>query len=178
MRMAERLVGRAPRANEVEPTTRIMGMIGNEILGAGDLSAAIRELQATARAVNRFHRDHDVLVAPTLGRPPVAHGVLGPQGFERALQDRVSRHGLSPLLRIPGILDRAIARAYNFAPSTPIANVTGQPSMSMPLWWSADGLPIGTCFTARFGDEATLFRLAAQLEAARPWKDRRPPVCA
>ncbi|MFO0682777.1 MAG: amidase family protein [Sandaracinus sp.] len=170
--------GRMPRADEVEPTTRIMGMIGTRILSAGELSAAIRELQATARAVHRFHRQYDVLLAPTLGRPPVAHGVLGPQGFERLLQDRVSRHGLAALLRIPGILDRAIARAYNFAPSTPIANVTGQPSMSVPLWWSADGLPIGTCFTARFGDEASLFRLAAQLEAARPWRQRVPPASA
>jgi amidase len=177
-RTAERVVGRAPRSDEVEPTTRIMGMIGNEILSAGDFSAAIRELQATARAVHRFHRSYDVLLAPTLGRPPVAHGVLGPQGFERLLQDRVSRHRLSMLLRVPGILDRAIARAYGFAPSTPLANVTGQPSMSVPLWWSSDGLPIGVCMTGRFGDEATLFRLAAQLEQARPWKNRIPPTSA
>jgi amidase len=176
--LARQHLGRSPRADEVEPTTRIMGMIGTKILSAGDLSAAIRNLQATARAVHRFHRDYDILLAPTLGRPPPAHGVLGPQGFERTLQDHVSRHGFSALLRIPGILDRAIARAYGFAPSTPLANVTGQPSMSVPLWWSADGLPIGVCMTGRFGDEATLFRLAAQLEAARPWKDRVPPVNA
>jgi amidase len=176
MRLAERLVGRAPRPDEVEPTTRIMGMIGNEILGAGDFSAAIRELQAMARDVNRFHRTYDILLAPTLGKPPVPHGVLGAQGFERVLQDRVSRHGLSPLLRIPGVLDRAIARAYGFAPTTQIANVTGQPSMSVPLWWSQEGLPIGVCMTARFGDEATLFRLAAQLEAARPWRGKTPPL--
>jgi len=178
METAKKLVGRAPYADEVEPLTRIMGMIGTKILSAGELSAAIRALQTTARAVHRFHRDYDILLAPTLGRPPVKHGVLGPHGFERALQDRVSRHGLSALLRIPGILDRAIARAYGFAPSTPIANVTGQPSMSVPLWWSSEGLPIGVCMTARFGEEATLFRLAAQLEAARPWKDRVPPVSA
>lgn len=176
--IARRTLGRAPRADEVEPTTRIMGMIGTKILSAGELSAAIRDLQTTARAVNRFHRDYDVLLAPTLGRPPVEHGVLGPQGFERTLQDQVSRHGLSALLRIPGILDRAIARAYGFAPSTPIANVTGQPSMSVPLWWSSEGLPIGVCMTGRFGDEATLFRLAAQLEAARPWNARIPPTNA
>jgi amidase len=176
--IAKRHLGRAPRADEVEPTTRIMGMIGTKLLSAGELSAAIRELQATGRAVNRFHRQYDVLLAPTLGRPPVAHGVLGPQGFERTLQDRVSRHGLSALLKIPGIMDRAIARAYGFAPSTPIANVTGQPSMSVPLWWSSEGLPIGVCMTGRFGDEATLFRLAGQLEQARPWKDRVPPTSA
>jgi len=57
-----------------------------------------------------------------------------------------------------------------------VTNVTGQPSMSVPLYWNNQGLPIGTMFTGRFGDEATLFRLAAQLEQARPWADRHPPV--
>jgi len=59
-----------------------------------------------------------------------------------------------------------------------IANITGQPAMSVPLWWNADGLPIGVHFLARFGDETTLFRLAAQLEQARPWLGRTPSVSA
>jgi amidase len=59
-------------------------------------------------------------------------------------------------------------------PFTPVQNLTGQPAISLPLHWSADGLPIGMMFSGRFGDEATLFRLAAQLEEARPWKDKYP----
>lgn len=68
-------------------------------------------------------------------------------------------------------------RMTAFAPFTWIANATGQPAMSVPTFWNAAGLPIGTHWIGRFGDEATLFRLAGQLEAARPWS-RRPPLCA
>ena len=67
-------------------------------------------------------------------------------------------------------------RISAFAPITPLQNITGQPAMSIPLFWNQDGLPIGSHFVGRFGDEATLFRLAAQLEEARPWANRRPTI--
>jgi amidase len=69
--------------------------------------------------------------------------------------------------------DRLQARTL---PYTPPYNITGQPSLSLPLWHTADGLPLGMMFTARYGDEATLFRLAGQLEKELPWAGRRPPV--
>jgi len=76
----------------------------------------------------------------------------------------------------PGDPLYGLRRAVAFVPYTPVCNVTGQPAMSVPLYWNAEGLPVGTHFAARFGDEAALFRLAAQLEAARPWSARWPAL--
>jgi amidase len=69
-----------------------------------------------------------------------------------------------------------LMRAAMYVPFTPLANMTGQPAMSVPLHWTAAGLPVGSQFMARYADEATLFRLAAQLEEARPWAALRPPL--
>jgi len=73
----------------------------------------------------------------------------------------------------PRTTDEHQAKTFPF---TPPYNFTGQPSLSLPLAWDDQGLPIGMQFTGRYGDEATLYRLAGQLEEARPWKDKRPPV--
>jgi Asp-tRNA(Asn)/Glu-tRNA(Gln) amidotransferase A subunit family amidase len=73
-------------------------------------------------------------------------------------------------------IDALFRDLLGFIPFTGLYNITGQPSMSMPLHWTDAGLPIGTMFTTRYGDEATLFRLASQLEQARPWKDRHAPL--
>jgi amidase/6-aminohexanoate-cyclic-dimer hydrolase len=77
-----------------------------------------------------------------------------------------------------GDVDRHTRALYELVPSIAIFNMTGQPSMSIPLEWTAEGLPIGVMFSAPFGDEATLFRLAGQLERARPWSDRYPGLGA
>jgi amidase len=116
-----------------------------------------RNLLRVARDIARFFLKYDVWITPTLSEPPVPLGT-----FDSPPED--------PL--------RGLRRAEAFAPFTPVCNATGQPAMSVPLYWNADGLPVGVHFIGRFGDEATLFRLAAQLESARPWAGRRPPVSA
>ena len=78
------------------------------------------------------------------------------------------------LLNALGVIKPLAAQTFDFIPYTPVFNVTGQPAMSVPLVWNEAGLPIGMHFVGRFGDEATLFRLAGQLERAQPWFDRAP----
>ena len=72
--------------------------------------------------------------------------------------------------------EKWIELVQSFGTFTRIQNLTGQPAMSVPLYWNNNDVPIGVQFAAPFGDEATLFRLATQLEQARPWSDRKPPI--
>jgi len=83
---------------------------------------------------------------------------------------------LTPTLGMPPVTT-GWQGAKNYLLFTPWANVTGQPAMSVPLHWNDEGLPIGMQLLGRYADEATLFRLAGQLERARPWADRIPPLC-
>ena len=145
-------------------------------LTAAEYAIARRALQAEGRRLVRVLGHYDVVLTPTLGRPPVRVGELKAHGLEGRLQDLVKATDMSSVLRLPGVVERTAAQVYDFIPFTPVANITGQPSMNVPLVWNESSLPIGTMFTARFGDEATLYRLAGQLEQARPWAQRRPPV--
>ena len=114
------------------------------------------------------------MLSPTLAMPPPPIGTLTPRGLEAFGQEVLLRLHLGFLLRIPALIEASVRRVFSFMPFSPLANVTGQPAMTVPLCWNAAGLPIGIELAGRFGDEATLFRVAAQLEAARPWRDRRP----
>ncbi|MBC7170897.1 MAG: amidase, partial [Polyangiaceae bacterium] len=142
---------------------------------ATELELARRTLQAETRRLARLYDGFDAVLTPTLAAPPLAIGALTPKGVEALSLSALVRSDAVGLLGRTGALDRAVARIFRFAPFTQVANFTGQPSMSVPLWWNAAGIPIGVMFTGRFGDEGTLFSLAGQLERARPWAGRRPP---
>jgi amidase len=152
-----RHVGRDPEHHELEPLTRAYYEAGQRVTAA-DYLLAIEDLQAFSRRVAAFLQSFDVWLTPTMSTPPIALGEIVSTDDEpfRALE----RGG--PTVAYAGV----------------VANITGNPAMSVPLFWNDDGFPIGVHFLGRFGDEATLFRLASQLEAARPWARRVPPVTA
>jgi amidase len=113
------------------------------------------QLQTMSRQVAQFHETHDVWLTTTLGMPTLRNGALD-------MNETDVGKAMGPLL--------------GYLPVTPLQNVTGQPAISLPLATSKTGLPIGLHFAGRFGDEATLLRLAGQLEQARPWANRHPAI--
>lgn len=173
----EELTGRRATPPDFEASTWALGMLGRHI-PAVDFSRAVRLLKNTGRRVGAFFERYDVLLTPTLSQPPFITGSLQPKGAERRAMEILCRLNAGFLLNALVSVDALAADVFAFIPFTPVFNATGQPAMSVPLVWNDEGLPIGMHFVGRFGDEATLFRLAGQLEKARPWFLRRPPVCA
>ena len=110
-------------------------------------------MQAVTRAALTALDGYDAILSPTLALPPV------PVGYFEEVDPAEN-----------------FERQKRFTPFTAVYNVTGQPAVSVPLYWNADGLPIGVMLAGRMGDEATLISLSAQLEQACPWRDRHPPI--
>jgi Asp-tRNA(Asn)/Glu-tRNA(Gln) amidotransferase A subunit family amidase len=148
--------GRPARADEVERVTWLTGQKGEQISGA-DYVRATQTAHRLGRQMAAFHTRHDVLLTPGLATLPVKLGWI-----DMMMDD----------------VDEYWRRVFAFSPFTVWFNITGQPAMMLPLGRSAGGLPIATQLVGRFGDEATLFRLAAQLETARPWFSRKPAMAA
>jgi amidase len=158
---------------DFETGTSALALLG-QAFSAGSYAKALNYLMASARGVGRFFEDYDVLLTPTLALPPVTTGALQPSGAERFMVGLVGRLNAAWLLDALGVIKPLANKTYNYMPYTPVFNVTGQPAMSVPLHWNEAGLPIGMHFVGRFGDEATLFRLAGQLERSQPWFDHAP----
>jgi len=151
-------LGRKPGPDNLEAVTLACYEDGKRYT-AVDLLNAMAHGNLLSRQVGAFFQNVDVLVTPTLARPPAPLGELD--------QNRKVMTAMEWTRQV-----------FTYVPFTPIFNSTGQPAVSLPLYWSASGLPVGVQIAGRFGDEATLFRLAAQLEEARPWAGKRPPVHA
>jgi amidase len=148
------LVGHEPEPDELEPLTWASLKAGRRQTGA-DVMRSLQETRMLNRKTLAFFEDVDVYLTPVLGTPVPEIGFIDPVNLE------------------PKEVNRRQGRTF---PYTPPFNFSGQPSLSLPIEVDANGLPIGMMFSGRYADEATLFRLAAQLEKEAPWKDRRPQV--
>lgn len=152
----EKELGRKIRQDELEPVTWASYQAGLKRTGA-DYLVALEELQRFSRKIAHWYNEgsYDLLLSPTMRIPPTNVGAFQPT---------------------PDDPMKWLEVTNSFVAFTRIQNMTGQPAMSIPLFWNDDNIPIGVQFAGRFGDEATLFLLAAQLEQARPWADRKPPI--
>ena len=150
------VLSRQPEPELFEPLTWAMREAAQSY-SAVDYMLALGRLQVASRQIAGYFDTFDLWLTPVTAEP------APPLGSFAAAED----NPMWPLMR-----------AAMYVPFTPIANFTGQPAMSVPLHWTEAGLPLGSQFVARYGEEAVLFRLAAQLEEARPWADRRPDLAA
>jgi amidase len=147
-------IGREPEPHELEPLTWAALKGGRKVTGEQALRG-LQELRMLNRATLAFFEDWDIYLSPVLGTPVPEVGFIDPVALE------------------PRELNRRQGQVFPF---TPPFNFSGQPSLSLPLEMSSNGLPVGMMFTARYADEATLFRLAAQLEKEAPWRSRKPQI--
>lgn len=143
--------GRVPGPGDLEPVTQLYAEQGGRI-GAHDYIRAVQTFHRTGRQLGAFFERFDILLSPTIARPSLPLGTV----------------------RMDGTLEQYEAGLAPMVAFTSVCNAAGVPAMSVPLEWTEGGLPIGMHFVARYGAEATLLSLAAQLEQAHPWRERRP----
>ena len=147
-------IGRKVTADMVEPWTWYLAQFGWQA-SAAQFAGTKPIINRATRTVADFMTKYDVMLTPTLGAPPPKIGYF----------DTVN----TPL-------EELMKRQFDHSPFTWLHNVTGLPAMSVPLFWNAQGLPVGVQFAGRYADEATLYRLAGQLEKAKPWREKIPAM--
>jgi amidase len=160
---AATVLGRPLGRDDMEEWTYALGELGAEQRTVEYLRSGSGQLHLLTREVASWFaepfgpRRYDLLLSPTLRTPPPPHGAMtAPPGDPLATRDLL----------------------MDLIPFTPVANMTGQPAISLPMHWNAEGLPIGVHLMAEYGREDLLLRIASQLEKARPWQHRRPLVSA
>jgi amidase len=173
----EVLLNRKASLRDFEPSTWALGLLGKRCR-ATEFSRSLNLAQLAGRQIGEFFTKYDVLLTPTLAMPPVRTGELQPDRLRAVAMKLLGSINAGGLINALSGIDTLSQHVFEFMPYTSLFNVTGQPAMSVPLYWNDEGLPIGMQFVGRYGDEATLFRLGGQLEKARPWSGRIPPICA
>jgi amidase len=167
------------KSADFELTTLLLEALG-KTAGAADYIRSHRRWNEFSRALGQFHQRYDLFLTPTVATPPVGHeATLMPAG-QRQILSILLNTGLLGIMARLGLMEGAIAdlsrQNLAYVPFTQLANLTGTPAMSVPLYWTTDGLPVGVQFIAKFGSETQLLQLARQLEQAQPWMHRLPPL--
>lgn len=173
----ERLLGKQAQFSEFETATWAVKLLGERVTGL-ELSEAMRQLERTTRAMGSFLENFDLWLTPTTSTPPFKTGALQLKGLQAWLLRTLGRLNAGGLIERFGGVESAAADLFDFMPTAPLANIAGLPSMSVPLYWNRQGLPVGLQFTGKYAEETGLFQLASQLERAQPWADRLPAVHA
>jgi amidase len=165
------------RPDDIELMNRVLVTLGSAT-SATQLTTQLNRWNEFSRALGDFHQRYDLLLTPTLAAPPVRHGTGDPSGAEKRLLGFLHGTGLLGVLARLGLLDKTVEKIatdnLRYVPFTQLSNLTGTPSMSVPLHWTAEGLPLGVQFVGPFGSEDRLLQLARQLEEAQPWFHRLP----
>ncbi len=173
LRIVSDVLGRPIRRGDVENNTYALYLLGN-IYSSGDYAYHKSHWNQLARRMGHFHEQYDLLLTPTVAKEPFPVGALQLSAAEKRLVSIVTRLKLGRALKA-NINDLA-EKTFDYIPYTPIANMTGQPSMSVPLYWTEQQLPVGVMLTSAIYREDLLLQLARQLEEARPWMNRMAEV--
>lgn len=167
------------KRRDFELLTRVTATLGRAT-SAPQATAWLLRWNGFARQLAAFHGWYDVWLTPTLATPPLPHGATDPPPAQRLLLQALLGSGLlAGLARtglMQGLIDTIARDNLTPYPFTQLANLTGTPAISLPLHWTAEGLPLGVQIGAAMGNEATLLQLAAELEQAQPWFNRLPAL--
>ncbi|WP_051299874.1 amidase [Methylobacter luteus] len=168
-----RLIGMQEKSMPIELNTRFMATVGS---GIGDerVAWALDVWKKAASRMSELHNEYDVILTPTVATPPLPSNALDPNPVERLAIRFLASTGLGRKICSDKFLDSVIQKSLFQTPYTPIANMTGQPAMSVPLYWDRNNLPHGAHFMAAEGNDRLLFQLAGQLETAHPWRSTVP----
>lgn len=166
----EKVLGRKARMSDVEPTTWLLGLLG-KATSAEEWVLGIREWDIAAFAMEDFHESYDLYLTPTTASPPARIGELDLKASEKQLIKLIDGLKLTSIVKKSGFIDQLIENSLKRTPFTQLANLTGQPAMSVPMHMTKDGLPTGVQFMAAKGREDLLFGLAAELEQTDNWVD-------
>jgi amidase len=177
--MVRRAQALGARRDEVELMNRILVTLGDSV-SATRLTTELNRWNDYARSLGDYFGRYDLFLTPTLAHPPITHGTGDPSAAEQRLLGFLHGTGVLGVLARLGVLDKTVDKIASdnlrYVPFTQLSNLTGTPSMSVPLHWTAEGLPLGVQFMGPFGREERLLQVARQLEEVQPWFDRVPAM--